>query len=120
MVVLNMTMDAVPARRKELLQTLHELIGVMGNEQGFLEARVDIDAGDPNVMTLVQRWETQGAVDIYLRSEYFDVLIGAIEILATSSENTCPPWQKRIGTRSSKISRCRTRSSGRLFCTKAG
>ncbi len=89
MVVVNITINAIPARRKELLQTLHELIGVMGSEQGFLEARVDIDAGNQNVVTLVEGWETQGDVEAYMHSEYFDVLVGATEILSTSSKIAC-------------------------------
>ena len=86
MVVMNVTINAIPARRKELLQTLHELISVMSSERGFLEARVDIDAGNHNVMTLVEGWETREAMEAYMRSKYFDVLIGAAEILATSSK----------------------------------
>jgi quinol monooxygenase YgiN len=87
MSVLIVNMTARPEKRRELLQTLYELTDTMRQEQGFLEARIDIDAENHNRVTFTETWETRQDVDVYVQqSRYFQVLRGAMKVLTSSAE----------------------------------
>ncbi len=86
MVVITVKMNARPAKRQELLQTIHELAEVKRKEKGFIGSRLCMDAENKNVLTLIEEWKTQADVDSYTRSDYFSVLRGALKFLAESSE----------------------------------
>lgn len=89
MVVVTIKMFALPAKRKELLQTLQGLMNVFQKETGFLRAQLWAETEDKNIFTLFEEWETQDDVDRYMQqSEYFRVLLGAQQLLTTSSEIT--------------------------------
>ncbi len=88
MIVITIKMHALPAKRHELLQTLHELMDVMRTEKGYLNAHVHIDADNPNTFTFIEEWATPEDVDTYVQSEYFHVLRGAMKLLTSRSETT--------------------------------
>jgi len=86
MITVTIEMNALPAKRKELLQTIHELIPLMREEKGCLNSYVHMDTEDNNVLTLIEEWETRADVDTYKQSDYFRVLLGAMKLLTESSE----------------------------------
>ncbi len=86
MIVVTVKMIALPAKRKELLLTIHELISLMRKEKGCLNAHVYTNAENKNVLTLVEEWKTRADVETYKQSDYFRVLLGAMKLLAESSE----------------------------------
>ena len=86
MLVVTITMTALPPKQQELLLTLHELIAVMRRDQGFVDARVCLRDADSPVLTLVEKWATPEAAQAYMQSEYFRVLRGALQLLTSSSE----------------------------------
>ena len=89
MVVMTIHMHALPAKRGELVQTLQGLMNVFWKEQGFLRAQLWAEVDDKNVLTLCEEWNTQDDVDRYMgQSEYFRVLLGAQQLLTSSSKMT--------------------------------
>lgn len=86
MIDLIVHMTARPEKRQELLQTLHELTDAMCQEQGFINARIDIDVNDMDRVTFTEMWETQEDVEVYMQqSRYFSVLRGALRVLTISA-----------------------------------
>ncbi|GAK60621.1 antibiotic biosynthesis monooxygenase [Candidatus Vecturithrix granuli] len=86
MIAVTITMTVLPQKRQELLLTLHELIAVMRQDTGFLDARISMKNGNSSVVTLIAEWETPEAVQTYMQSEYFRILCGALQLLTSSSE----------------------------------
>ncbi len=95
MILVTITMHALPAKRQELLQTLQELLHVMQRDHGYRTARITIDTNNPNLVTLAQEWLNQQAVERYMQSEHFSVLQGALKLLTRSSEMTISSIAKR-------------------------
>lgn len=80
-------MQAIPAKRRELLQTLQRLMNVYPEEPGFLRAQLWMSMKDQNDVTLCVEWETRDDIARYLRqSEYYCVLLGAQQWLTASSK----------------------------------
>ena len=86
MIVVTVKMNARPAKRRELLQTIYELAEVKRKEKGFIGSRLCMDAENKIVFTLIEDWKTQADVDSYTQSDYFSVLRGAMKLLTESSE----------------------------------
>jgi len=86
MIVVTVKMNARPAKRQELLQTIRELTEVKCKEKGFIGSHLYMDAENKNVFTLIEEWKTRADVDSYTRSDYFSVLRGAMKLLTESSE----------------------------------
>ena len=91
-------MQAIPARRHELLQTLDDLGSLMRRERGFIDARINMDAGDRNRLTLFEEWETQEALAAYTESDLFHILRGALKLLTSSSEISFHPGEQHRRT----------------------
>ena len=86
MIDVTITMQVLPEKRWELLQTLDGLLSVKRQESGFISSRIGMDAVHEHRVTLVDRWESQAAADTALHSEYFAVLRGALQILTASAQ----------------------------------
>lgn len=85
MITITATMEARPAKRQELLQTLRELMDEMRLEHGFLDAHISIHGKQNHALTFIEEWETQDDVNAYMRSYYFSVLKGALKVLSSSA-----------------------------------
>ncbi len=85
------TMHVPPAKRRELLQSLHELMRLMQQEPGCLKAHIVLDMDDQHVLTVMEEWQNQRALECYMQSEYFSILQGAMKLLTTCSEMTITP-----------------------------
>ena len=79
-------MNVLPEKRKELLQTVHPLIGLIREEKGCISCRLFKDDEDENSFALVEEWETQEDLDNHLRSDRFGVLLGAKSLLSKPFE----------------------------------
>ena len=86
MIDLIVNMTAHPEKRRELLQTLHELTRAMRQEHGFIDAQIGINAKDLNRITFTEMWKTQEDMNVYMQeSRYFPVLQGALKVLTASA-----------------------------------
>ena len=81
MILAIIEMNARPAKRKELLQTLHAIIPKIRNEKGCMKCSACQDIENENIFRLIEEWETQHDLDNHLHSELFTVLLGAKNLM---------------------------------------
>ena len=91
MIVVRMTMNVLPEKQKELVQTILSMIGPMEKEAGCLSFALFCNIEDKNLLKLLEEWQTRKDLDRHLRSEMFSVLLGAKSLL-------CDPPQIQIHT----------------------
>lgn len=81
MIIVQITMKALPEKRKEVLQTLLSMIEAVRLENGCRSYQVFQDIEDENVFTLVEEWETREDLEHHMRSDRFGVLLGTKVLL---------------------------------------
>jgi len=91
MIVIRITMNVLPEKHKELLQTLLSMIEPTGKEAGCLSYAVFCDMEDKNRFVLLEEWETREDLDHHIRSHRFGVLLGLKPLL-------CEPPKIQIDT----------------------
>ena len=91
MIVVRITMNVLPEKQKELVQTLLSMIEPTGKEAGCLSYAVFCDIEDKNRFSLLEEWETREDLDHHLRSDRFSVLLGTKCLL-------CEPLKIQIFT----------------------
>jgi quinol monooxygenase YgiN len=96
MILAIIEMTVLPAKRKELLQTVHALIQSIRKEKGCIKCSACQDVEDENTICMIEGWETQKELDRYLQSDLFDVLLGTKNFLSE-------PWEINFNTVSSTI-----------------
>ena len=86
MIIVRITMNALPEKGKEVMQTLLSMIETAEKEKGCLsyDGFCDIE-GNP-VFNLIEEWETREDLDRHIRSERFSVLLGTKSLLAKPLE----------------------------------
>jgi len=88
MVLIAFEIETRPGKKEELLQTLDELHPVLFSQWGDCQANVFQPKLDKNMITVSQKWANAVAALRYLCSEPFQVLCGAINVLALSVKMT--------------------------------
>ena len=91
MIVLRITMNVIPQKRLEVLQTLLSMIVPAGNEVGCLSNAGFCDIEDNNCFSLVQEWKTREELNHHLKSNRFGALLGTKALL-------CEPLKIQIHT----------------------
>jgi quinol monooxygenase YgiN len=81
MIVFRTTMNVLPEKQKEVLQTLISLIEPPGNKSGCLSYGIFCDIEDKNSFNLISEWETRQDLDHYISSDIFTVLLGTKSLL---------------------------------------
>lgn len=82
MIVVKITMNALPEKHLEILQTLISMIEPAAKEAGCRSYAASCDVEDKNCFNLMQEWETREDLDHHLRSHRFDVLLGTKALLS--------------------------------------
>lgn len=81
MVVVRITLDVLPEKQLEVMQTLVSMIGPTGNEAGCLSCDVFCDVEDKNRFSMLGAWETREALDQHILSHRFGALLGTKTLL---------------------------------------
>ena len=81
MIMVRTTINVLPEKHKEVLQTLLSLIETPGKETGWLSYGVFSDIEDENVFNLISEWETREHLNRFLKSDRFRVLLGTKSLL---------------------------------------
>ena len=81
MIAVRITMNVLPEKQKELVQTLLSMVGSMEKETGCLSYALFCDIEDKNLLNLLEEWQTRKDLDHHLRSEMFGVLLGTKSLL---------------------------------------
>lgn len=105
MVTMTITMDIKSEKRRELLQTLYELLPFLSKELGCCDIQVYVDHENLQRVTLLEVWESQKDMERYMRSNFFAVLRGAMQLLTHSSDITFSAIPQSLPMRAIRIDR---------------
>ena len=86
MVIVIIKLNARSEKCLELKQSLLALIKPTRKEKGCLSLNIFQDIENDNGFSLIQMWQTRDDLNEYLRSDLFNVLIGARYLLSRPSE----------------------------------
>ena len=67
-------------RRAEVLEILRSVQGPVLAQPGSAECRIYEEQGPEAAVVLLERWESQAALETHLRSETYRRILGAIEL----------------------------------------
>jgi quinol monooxygenase YgiN len=81
MIVVRITMNVLPEKQKELIQTILSMVGSMENAEGCLSYALFCNLEDSNLLNLLEEWQTRKDLDQHLRSDMFGVLLGTKSLL---------------------------------------
>jgi quinol monooxygenase YgiN len=73
------TIVAAADKRDEMLKSMRSTIGPTRVEAGCIDCRVVVDAVDPNLLTLIQTWDTRADLSRYVRSNRYRVVLAIME-----------------------------------------
>ncbi len=86
MILCIIKMHVLPAKRKELLQTLETIVDRVRSETGCVNANLYQDLENNREFMLVEKWRDQQNLENYIRSDGFSVLLGTDGLLDHSAE----------------------------------
>lgn len=72
-----------PGKRREFSRSAEELICLAG--EGHVKTTVFEDRDEPGHMVWVAAWASREALESYIRSDRFSVLIGGLKVLSTGT-----------------------------------
>jgi quinol monooxygenase YgiN len=81
-IILRITMNVLPEKQKEVMQTLLSMIEPTEKENGCLSYEAFLDIEDNNVFSLIEGWENREYLEHHLRSDRFGVLLGTKSLLS--------------------------------------
>ena len=81
MILLIIRMRVLPEKRMELSQTVASLMGPIRKEKGCSSCNFCQSMEDENKLYLLGEWDTEENLKSHLRSGYFMVLKGAMNLL---------------------------------------
>ena len=86
MIIFRITMDVLPQKQKEVMQTLLSMTETTGREKGCLSYEVLFHMDGETAIHLMEEWENREDLERYIRSERFSVLLGTKSLLAKPLE----------------------------------
>jgi len=86
MILATIEMTVLPAKRKELLQTILAMVQSIRKEKGCIKCSACQDIEDENTFCMIEGWETQKELDNYLQSDLFEVQLGTKNFLSEPCE----------------------------------
>jgi quinol monooxygenase YgiN len=81
MIVVRITMTALPENQLEVMQTFLSMLEPSAKETGCLSYAVFHDIEDKNQFNLLQEWDTREDLDLHFNSPRFGVLLGTKALL---------------------------------------
>ena len=86
MIVFRITMNVIPEKQLEMVQTLLSMIEPTKKEAGCKSYGVFCDIEDKNRLSLLEEWESREALDHHIASHRFGVLLGTKALLCEPPE----------------------------------
>jgi len=86
MIIVKIMMNALPEKRKEVLQTFLSMIAAIRQEKGCRSCQGFKDIEDESVFSLIEEWETLEDLENHIRSDRFGVLLGSNILLSENQE----------------------------------
>jgi quinol monooxygenase YgiN len=86
MVSIAFTLQALPEKRQELIQTLEAIMQKTSIMKDCVSCDLQQDPENLDAITLLTEWGSQEAFQDYQKSEHFGVLTGAFNLLCSSKK----------------------------------
>lgn len=86
MIVVKITMNPLPEKQLEVMQTLLSMIEPTSKEAGCLSYNVFCDIEDRNRFNLLGEWETREDLDHHITSHRFGAMLGIKALLSEPLE----------------------------------
>jgi len=86
MIVLKITMNAIPDKHLEITQTLLSMIEPTEKEMGCISYSIFCDIKDKNRFCLLEEWKTRKDLGHHIASHRFGVLLGTKPLLREQLE----------------------------------
>ncbi|MGD9010727.1 MAG: putative quinol monooxygenase [Desulfobacteraceae bacterium] len=86
MIVVRITMNPLPEKQLEVMQTLISMIEPTSKEAGCLSYNVFCDIEDRNRFSLLERWETREDLNQHIATRKFGALLGIKALLSEPLE----------------------------------
>jgi len=80
MLITSVRINAPPKRRDEILKTLRSLLGPTRVLPGCVSCRFYQDVENPNLLTLIEEWESREALNRHVRSNDYRKLLTAMDL----------------------------------------
>jgi quinol monooxygenase YgiN len=80
MIVGTLTILPAPHRRAQVLEVLRSVQGPVMAQPGCVACHIYEEQGPGETIVLVERWDSQAALEAHLRSESYRRILGAIEL----------------------------------------
>jgi quinol monooxygenase YgiN len=84
----NILLRVRSGKHEEFLQAIQSIQNDLKTETGLKKTVLYRDVNDFSAFHLTEEWATQAAMEQYLRSDRFSVLMGIFKVLCTESEIT--------------------------------
>ncbi|QTA81848.1 Antibiotic biosynthesis monooxygenase domain-containing protein [Desulfonema limicola] len=91
MILSIITMNVLPEKQKELIQTILSMNKALEKEAGCMSCSMFCNIQDKNNFNLFKEWQTRKDLHKYLKSEMFGILLGTNSLL-------CEPFKIKIYT----------------------
>lgn len=82
MIIVRITLNVLPEKQLEVLQTLLSLIDPVEKEPGCISYCAFCDISDKNRLILLEEWENRKDLDHHIQSYRFGVLLGTKALLS--------------------------------------
>jgi quinol monooxygenase YgiN len=82
MILTIIILNALPEKRKELIQTLLSMFEANGKEKGCLRYNILTDIYETTVFNLIEEWSTREELNRYFKSDRFSIILGTKSLLA--------------------------------------
>lgn len=69
-----------PDRRADVLEILRSIQGSVRTQPGCVAFDIYAEQGPESAVLLIERWDTEAALEAHLRSEIYRSILGAIEL----------------------------------------
>jgi quinol monooxygenase YgiN len=89
MILVIIRMKVIPEKRMELSQSIASLIGPIRREKGCLRCNFCRSMENENELHILEEWNTRENLSRHLKSERFQVLRGAMNLLQEPYEMVC-------------------------------
>ncbi len=86
MIVGTLRILPLPKRRGEVLETLRSIQEPALAQPGCAACHVYEEQGPERAIVLVQRWESEAAIEAHIRSHMYDRVLGALELSSSPPE----------------------------------
>jgi quinol monooxygenase YgiN len=86
MIVGMLRIPMAPDRRAEVLEVLRSIQGPVLAQPGCSSCSIYEEQGPEHALVLVERWESESALEAHIRSEAYRRILGAVELSASKPE----------------------------------